>query len=173
MRSRQRRQARYGCGTPLAGAVRPTASQSISTTSPVCQRRICIAFCRFVIYLCTNQTPGKNPRRGSSPFLVVLRGIAKGQGLPRESSEAIRVGKGGTTKRTRPAACGGARDMKLARTPPEGRSDYGKCNGNTHNGTNRFFARQRYFRVQRPFLPYLFPQEGKDMVAEGTVTASL
>ena len=28
-------------------------------------------------------------------------------------------------------------------------------------------------RPQRPFLPYLFPQEGKDMVAEGTVTASL
>ena len=28
-------------------------------------------------------------------------------------------------------------------------------------------------RVQRPFLPYLFPQEGKDMVAEGTVTVLL
>ena len=27
-------------------------------------------------------------------------------------------------------------------------------------------------RVQRPFLPYLFPQEGKDMVAEGTVAVS-
>ena len=36
-----------------------------------------------------------------------------------------------------------------------------------------FFARKRYFVLQRPFLPYLFPQEGKDMVAEGTVTASL
>ena len=28
MRSRQRRQARYGCGTPLAGAVRPTAPEA-------------------------------------------------------------------------------------------------------------------------------------------------
>ena len=48
-----------------------------------------------------------------------------------------------------------------------------RCNDNTHNGTTRLFARQRYFVFQRPFLPYLFPQEGKDMVAEGTVTASL
>ena len=41
-------------------------------------------------------------------------------GLPRESSEAIRAGKGGTTKRTRPAACGGARDVKFVptQTPP-------------------------------------------------------
>ena len=77
--------------------------------------------------------------------------------------------KGRAAKWTRPAACGGARDMELVRTPPEGRSVYGRCNGNTHNGTNCFSARQRYFVLQRPFLPYLFPQEGKDMVAEGTV----
>ena len=53
-------------------------------------------------------------------FLVVLRGIAKGQGFPRESNEAIRAGKGGTTKRTIPAACGGARDVKFVptQTPP-------------------------------------------------------
>ena len=57
--------------------------------------------------------------------------------------------------------------------PPEGRSDYKQGSENTHNGTIRLFARKRYFVLQRPFLPYLFPQEGKDMVAEGTVTASL
>ena len=46
---------------------------------------------------------GENPRKGAAaPFLVVLRGFAKGTGLPRESSEAIRVGKGGTTERTTP-----------------------------------------------------------------------
>ena len=48
-----------------------------------------------------------------------------------------------------------------------------QCNENTCNGTTCFSARQRYFVLQRPFLPYLFPQEGKDMVAEGTVTAAL
>ena len=61
----------------------------------------------------------ENPRRGNSPFLVVLRGIAKA-GLPREPSEAVRAGKGGTTKRTRPAACGRVRDVKFVptQTPP-------------------------------------------------------
>ena len=57
---------------------------------------------------------------GISPLLGRFKGIAKGQGLPRESSEAVRAGKGGTTKRTRPAACGGARDVKFVptQTPP-------------------------------------------------------
>ena len=62
---------------------------------------------------------GKSKKGVATPFLVVLRGIAKA-GLPREPSEAVRAGKGGTTKRTRPAACGGARDMKLARTNARG-----------------------------------------------------
>ncbi len=34
-----------------------------------------------------------------------------------------------------------------------------------------FSARQRYFASQRPFLPYLFPQEGKDMARGAAVTA--
>ena len=61
----------------------------------------------------------KSKKGASALFLVVLRGIAKA-GLPRESSEAIRVGKGGTTKRTRPAACGRVRDVKFVptQTPP-------------------------------------------------------
>ena len=32
----------------------------------------------------------------------------------------------------------------------------GRCNGNTHNGTTRLFARKRYFRVQRLFFAYFF-----------------
>ena len=56
---------------------------------------------------------------GISPLLGRFKGIPK-KGLPRESSEAIRVGKGGTTKRTRPAACGRVRDVKFVptQTPP-------------------------------------------------------
>ena len=42
------------------------------------------------------------PRKRNRLFLGRFKGIAKGTGLPRESSEAIRVGKGGTTERTTP-----------------------------------------------------------------------
>ena len=58
----------------------------------------------------------KSKKGASALFLVVLRGIAKGQGLPREPSEAVRAGKGGTTKRTRPAACGRVSDVKFVPT---------------------------------------------------------
>ena len=58
---------------------------------------------------------GQSKKGASALFLVVLRGIAKA-GLPREPSEAIRAGKGGTTKRTRPAACGRVRDVKFVPT---------------------------------------------------------
>ena len=73
---------------------------------------------RFLLTeMCFVQTkPRESSKKGvATPFLVVLRGIAKA-GLPRESSEAIRVGKGGTTKRTRPAACGRVRDVKFVPT---------------------------------------------------------
>ena len=54
----------------LVGAdasVRPTLPQSISTTTPVCQRRICIAFCKSKNDFSTNQTTGKIQGRGPQP----------------------------------------------------------------------------------------------------------
>ena len=72
-------------------------------------------FVDFVIYLCTNQTPGMIQEWGRNPLLGRFKGIPK-NGLPREPSEAVRVGKGGTTKRTRPAACGRVRDVKFVPT---------------------------------------------------------
>ena len=39
---------------------------------------------------------------------------------------------------------------------PSGRSDYGKWNDNTHNGTTCFSARQRYFASQALFSPPSF-----------------
>ena len=42
-------------------------TQSISTTTPVCLIRSCIAFWQFERYFYTNQTPGNDPRRGSQP----------------------------------------------------------------------------------------------------------
>ena len=54
----------------LVGAdasVRPTLPQSISTTTPVCQRRICIAFCKSKNDFSTNQAPGKIQGRGPQP----------------------------------------------------------------------------------------------------------
>ena len=46
---------------------RPKQTQSISTTTPVCQIRICSAFYKFEICFCTNQTPGKIQGRGPQP----------------------------------------------------------------------------------------------------------
>ena len=57
------------------------------------------------------------------------------------------------------------------RRPPKGRLDYGRRNDNTHNVTTSFFCASALFRPQRPFLPYLFPQEGKDM-ARGAADAA-
>ena len=58
----------------------PKQAQSISTTTPVWQIRICTAFCKSKNNFSTNQTPGKIQGRGAAaPFLVVLRGIVKGE----------------------------------------------------------------------------------------------
>ena len=54
-------------------------------------------------------------KKGQQPLLGRFKGIPK-NGLPREPSEAVRVGKGGTTKRTRPAACGRVRDVEFVPT---------------------------------------------------------
>ena len=59
----------------------PKQTQSISMISPVCPIRICIAFCKSENKFRTNQAPGKIQGRGAAaPFLVVLRGFAKGKG---------------------------------------------------------------------------------------------
>ena len=39
---------------------------------------------------------------------------------------------------------------------PEGRSDYGRCNGNTHNGTDCFSARKRYFASPSTLFSTIF-----------------
>ena len=80
----------------------PKQAQSISTTTPVYQRRICGAFCKLKKATARTKLRGKSKEGGRSPLLGRFKGIAKGRGLPRESSEAIRVGKGGTTERTTP-----------------------------------------------------------------------
>ena len=45
----------------------PKQAQSISTTTPVWQIRICTAFCRSKNNFSTNQTPGKIQGRGPQP----------------------------------------------------------------------------------------------------------
>ena len=84
--------ARCGCGTPLAGAVRPTASQSISTTSPVYRIRICIASLLVWDMLCTNQTPGKIQEGDFSPLLGRFKGDCKG-GAPARIQQSGSCGK--------------------------------------------------------------------------------
>ena len=77
--------------------------QSISITSPVYQRRICIAFGQSEKISAQTRLRGKSKEGGRSPLLGRFKGFAKGARLPHEPSEAVRVGKGGTTERTRPA----------------------------------------------------------------------
>ena len=72
-------------------------------------------FCWFGMCFAQTNPREKSKKGASALFLVVLRGISKA-GLPREPSEAIRAGKGGTTKRTRPAACGRVRDVQFVPT---------------------------------------------------------
>ena len=63
----------------LPRKVHSKQTQSISTTTPVCQIRICSAFCRSES-VSAQTKPGENPRKGAAaPFLVVLRGFAKGE----------------------------------------------------------------------------------------------
>ena len=80
----------------------PKQPQSISMTSPVYQRRICLAFCKLKKASAQTKLRGKSKEGGRSPLLGRFKGVCKGAGFPRESSEAIRVGKGGTTERTMP-----------------------------------------------------------------------
>ena len=47
--------------------------------------------------------------------------------------------------------------------PPEGRSLTGAPSANGRQKQNAFLRVSAISRPQRPFLPYLFPQEGKDM----------
>ena len=57
----------------------PKQPQSISITSPDSQIRICFAFCKLKKPLYVPHS-GENPRKGAAaPFLVVLRGIVKGE----------------------------------------------------------------------------------------------
>ena len=53
--------------TSSADKLYPKQTQSISTTTPVRQRHICLAFCKFENKFCTNQTPGKIQGRGPQP----------------------------------------------------------------------------------------------------------
>ena len=57
------------------------------------------------------------PRKWDRLFLGRFKGIAKGTGLPRESSEAIRVGKGGATDEAcPPQAAGRMRNVEFVPT---------------------------------------------------------
>ena len=80
----------------------PKQPQSISITSPDSQIRICFAFCKLKKTSVRTKLRGKSKEGGRSPLLGRFKGVCKGARLPRESSEAIRVGKGGTTERTTP-----------------------------------------------------------------------
>ena len=57
----------------------PKQPQSISTTTPVYQRRICSAFCKFEKPTAQTKLRGKSKEGGRSPLLGRFKGIAKGE----------------------------------------------------------------------------------------------
>ena len=103
---------------------------------------------------------GKSKEGGRSPLLGRFKGIAKGRGLPRESSEAIRVGKGGTTERTRP--------VRRKRRTGCGMWSLFRRNSPL---TMLSFDRQRRFlshmRKKAGLKPSLFCQDRKEWIAGG------
>ena len=58
----------------------PKQPQSISTTTPVYQRRIGSTFCKFEKPTAQTKLRGKSKEGGRSPLLGRFKGIAKGQG---------------------------------------------------------------------------------------------
>ena len=58
----------------------PKQAQSISTTTPVYQRRICGAFCKLKKATARTKLRGKSKEGGRSPLLGRFKGFAKGQG---------------------------------------------------------------------------------------------
>ena len=97
----------------------PKQAQSISTTTPVWQIRICTAFCKSKNNFSTNQTPGKiQGRGGAAPFLVVLRGLQRGK-APTRIQRSDSCGKrrnNGTDEACPPQAADRMRDVEFVPT---------------------------------------------------------
>ena len=97
----------------------PKQAQSISTTTPVWQIRICTAFCKSKNNFSTNQTPGKiQGRGGAAPFLVVLRGLQRGK-APTRIQRSDSCGKrrnNGTDEACTPLAADRMRDVEFVPT---------------------------------------------------------
>ena len=103
----------------LPRKVHPKQTQSISTTTPICPIRICIAFYKSENNFRTNQTPGKIQGRGAAaPFLVVSRGLQRGK-APTRIQRSDSCGKrrnNGTDDACPPQAADRMRDVEFVPT---------------------------------------------------------
>ena len=106
----------------LVGAdasVRPTLPQSISTTTPACQIRICSAFCRSESVSAQAKPRGKSKEGGRSPLLGRFKGDCQGGRVPTRIQRSDSCGKrrnNGTDDACPPQAADRMRDVEFVPT---------------------------------------------------------
>ena len=97
----------------------PKQTQSISITSPVCQIRICIAFCKSEIISAQTELQGKSKEGGRSPLLGRFKGDCQGGRVPTRIQRSDSCGKrrnNGTDDACPPQAADRMRDVEFVPT---------------------------------------------------------
>ena len=97
----------------------PKQAQSISTTTPVYQRRICGAFCKLKKATARTKLRGKSKEGGRSPLLGRFKGVCKGARAPTRIQRSDSCGKrrnNGTDEACTPQAADRMRDVEFVPT---------------------------------------------------------
>ncbi len=97
----------------------PKQAQSISTTTPVYQRRICGAFCKLKKATARTKLRGKSKEGGRSPLLGRFKGVCKGARAPTRIQRSDSCGKrrnNGTDEACPPQAADRMRDVEFVPT---------------------------------------------------------
>ena len=110
-------------------------------------QRAPFAAVRRVSPLCAAFCPDSECVRGTTGKANVAPTCAKN--TKSQSSNAIAILRGGAAEWTRPAACGGARDMELVPTKePASHLASRRCPGVLPNASNRAEARTHFIRTE-------------------------
>ena len=99
--------------------IHPKQPQSISMTSPVCQIRICIAFCKSEIISAQTELRGKSKEGGRCPLLGRFKGVCQGVRAPTRIQRSDSCGKrrnNGTDDACPPQAADRMRDVEFVPT---------------------------------------------------------
>ena len=103
----------------LPRKVHSKQSQSISTATPVYQRRICSAFCKSESISARTKLREKSKEGGRSPLLGRFKGVCKGDRAPTRIQRSDSCGKrrnNGTDEACPPQAADRMRDVEFVPT---------------------------------------------------------